>query len=543
MSKRRTKLGEFKFLKNDVVGAADAEDDSLLLDCFVDTGDLSNLRNCADTRSIVVGRTGSGKTALLKMLTETEEHSINVPPESLSLAYISNSNILNFVSQLGVNLDIFYRLLWRHVFTVEILKEHFQIVSEEAKRTFLQRIYDRFKDQKRQKAIEYLETWGKQFWKETEYRIKEVTNKLETEIKASVDAKIPKFSFSLDGLSKLTEVEKGEIIQRSQEVVNKVQIRQLSDIIDLIDDILTDPQKKYFILIDRLDEGWIEDRLRYKLIRALIETVRDFRKVKYAKIVVSIRQDLLDRVFRLVRSAGFQEEKYESICLRINWTNQQLSEILDTRLNYLVKRRYTTRKVLFSDLFPKTINKQPTLQYILARVLGQPRDIIHFVNKCISQAVNKKQITVNLLRAAEGEYSRDRLRYLADEWYTDYPNLIDFVLMLRKQPLRFSLDAFRLTTLEENCLNYAISHEQSTSDYLSQMACQVAYGNISAEDFRKQLFLVLYKVGVISLKIESYEKYFSSIGGRRSISSSEISDKAKIEIQPAFWRVLGIKRS
>lgn len=543
MSKKKAKLSEFKFAKNDVIGAADAEDDVLLSECFVDTGDLAALINCGDPRSIIVGRTGSGKTALLKKLAESEERVINVPPESLSLAYISNSSILNFVSQLGVNLDIFYRLLWRHIFTVEILKTHFKIDSEEAKRSFMQKIFDRFKDQKQRKAIEYLETWGKEFWEETEYRIKEVTSRLESEIKASITAKLPKITFGTDGLSKLTKEEKGEVVQRSQKVVNKVQIRQLSDIIELIDEVLTDPQKKYYIIIDRLDEDWIEDKLRYKLIRALIETVRDFRKVKYAKIIVAIRQDLLDRVFRLVRGSGFQEEKYESIHLRIHWTNSQLTNILDTRLNYLVQRRYTTQRVTFSDLFPRTINNESTIKYVLERTLGQPRDVIHFVNKCIAQAVNKKQITVNLLKTADGEYSRDRLRYLADEWYADYPNLIEFIQILKKQPWRFSLDTFPLSKLEEYCLDYAISHEQPTPDFLSSMACQVAYGNTSVEDFRKQLFLIFYRVGVVSLKIESYEKYISSIGQRRSVSSSEISHKTKIKIHPAFWRVFGTKEN
>ena len=51
----------------------------------------------------------------------SRDNVIEVQPESLALAYISNSTILQFVHDLGVNLNIFFRLLWRHVFTVEIL--------------------------------------------------------------------------------------------------------------------------------------------------------------------------------------------------------------------------------------------------------------------------------------------------------------------------------------------------------------------------------------------------------------------------------------
>ena len=42
--------------------------------------------------------------------------------------------------------------------------------------------------------------------------------------------------------------------------------------------ILTDTQKKYYITIDKLDENWINEELRYQLIAALLETATDFNK-------------------------------------------------------------------------------------------------------------------------------------------------------------------------------------------------------------------------------------------------------------------------
>jgi len=406
-----SKSKEFKFRKHDNIGAADAEDDKYLIDCFVDSGDLEILRDCNGPHSIIVGRTGSGKTALLKILENRAQRSIVIPPESLSLSYISNSTILRFIEGLGVNLDIFYRLLWRHIFTVELLKKHFNIRSEEDKKNFWQKILLRFTDQKNQKALEYLEDWGKSFWEETEYRIREVTTTLESKIEGQITAAIPKgvFGAQVGGATNITEEQEKQIIERAQKVVNEVQIRQLSDIIGLLDDMLDDPQKQYYILIDRLDEDWIEDRLRYRLIRALIETVRDFRKIKHAKIIVAIRQDLLDRVFRLIRGAGFQEEKYESMYVRIRWTDKQLMEIMNTRLNHLIKNRYTKQPVKIDKLLPRSIDKQKPSEYIISRTLKQPRDVIHFVNKCIEQVINKKSIAGEAIKKAEGEYSRDRL--------------------------------------------------------------------------------------------------------------------------------------
>jgi len=59
---------------------------------------------------------------LMQFASKEATHVIGIKPESLALNYISNSNILDFVLQLGVSLDIFFRLLWRHVFVVEVLR-------------------------------------------------------------------------------------------------------------------------------------------------------------------------------------------------------------------------------------------------------------------------------------------------------------------------------------------------------------------------------------------------------------------------------------
>lgn len=98
------KSGRFRLRRHASVGAAAAEEDAHFLQhCFVDTGDLEILRDCENPKRIVVGRTGSGKTALLKRLQETEEHVIEVSPVSLSLEHISNSQVLQFFTEVGVN--------------------------------------------------------------------------------------------------------------------------------------------------------------------------------------------------------------------------------------------------------------------------------------------------------------------------------------------------------------------------------------------------------------------------------------------------------
>jgi hypothetical protein len=532
------KLDRFRFKKLDSIGAAAAEDDNHFLDqCFINTGDLEKLRDCDCPRRIVVGRTGAGKSALLIRLAEVEPRTIEVRPKSLALAYISNSNILQFFSELGVKLDIFFRLLWRHVFTVEILKHHFNIVDEAAKRSFIQRLFDSFRDDKHKKAIEYLQIWGQSFWQETEYRIKEVTTTLERDLKASAQGKVGDTAFTLEGARSLTNEQKAELVQRAQKVVNNVQIRQLSDILDLIKDVLMDDQKRYFIVLDRLDENWVEDRIRFRLIRALIETTKDFTKIKHAKIIAAIRLDLLERVFRLTRDSGFQEEKYESLYLPLTWTRADLVQVLDARINHLIQSRYTTQSVSYRDILPKHIDDTPPIDYILERTMMRPRDVIIFFNYCIQKAAEKPQLTAQIIREAEGEYSRDRLRSLADEWSGDYPNLIVFSRLLASKPKRFILTDL----IDQDCADFALAFltkEKCETDDFSSAAEHFVDEQIDATEFRKIVIYAFYRVGLVGLKVGRSETFVWTTIGKRSITRTEIPDNCGVQIHAMFWRVL-----
>ena len=104
--------------------------------------------------------------------------------------------------------------------------------------------------------MDYLEKWGKTFWEETDYRIRELTTKLETDLKLSIDAAKIGIPISADGGKSLTAEQKAEVVHRAQHVVNEVQIRQLSDMIELVDEVLEDPKRCYYIVIDRPDEDW-----------------------------------------------------------------------------------------------------------------------------------------------------------------------------------------------------------------------------------------------------------------------------------------------
>ena len=459
---RVLKSSIFKFKKNDQIGAAGAEEDSEFLPtCFVDIGYLEILENISDRRQIVLGRTGVGKSALLTRLRETRnEQVINVSPENLALTYVSNSTILNFFSNLGVNFDPFFKLLWRHVFTVEILSYHFQLHGTGKSKSLLDWLSSLFTgntrhDKEMNEGIKYLKNWGKSFWLETEFRVKEITQKVENELNAELKAKLgisgSSIKSSTKAAEKLTQDQKTELHSRGQDIISSTQVQDLHKVINLLDSVLKDRQKQYYIIVDGLDENWVEEKIRYKLIMALILTAKDFIKVKNAKAIIAIRRDLIDRVFRLTRDSGFQEEKYQSLYLPIVWTKDELAEVLDRRIDSLVSRRYTTTKVTHRDLLPKKYSKVSVTQYLFKRT-ERPRDVIAFFNACIAAGQNLSRLRVFEFKLAEGEYSMQRLRALGDEWSADYPSLLDFTTILEKHPSSFKISTIKDNSVEDLCL-------------------------------------------------------------------------------------------
>jgi hypothetical protein len=531
----------FVFRTRDAIGSTAAEDDSdFLFDCFVDTGDLNVLMNTTSSFRIILGRTGTGKTALLERLAQYNKEIINILPENLSFNYLTNSTILKYFLEAGVKLDLFFKLLWRHVFTVELIKKKYNIKNEEAKKTFLEKIgYLLTRDKKKEKAIAYLQKWGEKFWEDTEYRIQEITNKIENELKGSLGTIFPAVDFNMSGISKLSEEEKTEIVKRGQEVINKIQMRELTNIIEFLnDDVFDDEKQPFYITIDKLDENWVEDKFRYLLIRNLIETVREFRKIRNVKVIIVLRTDLLERVFRYTRDPGFQEEKYRSLFLRIKWSKHELEELLDKRINHLVKRRYTKKAVGYKDVFPKTINKIVTIDYIIDRTMRRPRELIEFVNECIAQAKDKPFVTKNCILDAEAHYSQNRIRSLQDEWYADWPNLLKFVQLLRNKPYKFELSDLNQDEIIEFCCDYMINNTDGT-DSLSMSAYNLVDSKETYENFIKNIFHVLHRTGTVGIKKEAYESYNWIYKTDSTIAASTINMNSGIMIHPGFWRNLG----
>ena len=538
-----------KFRKNVDIGSIAAENDRFLKTCFLDTGHFANLVDMDDPKRIILGRTGTGKTAIINELKNKNWDIVAIDPEALSLQYLSNSTILQYLHQLGVHLDLFYKLLWKHIFTVELLKCHYKLDDEQSQQKFLSSIFSRFgKNKKKRKAIEYLVEWTGSFFENTEYRVKEITEKLERNVSAEVGFDIKGVAMKTEGGANSSIEQKADIFKKAQSAVNSIQIAELNDLVNLMEtDIFTDDQKKYFLLIDDLDKDWVDQSIVYELIKALLDTVNDFsHKIRHVKIVVALRENILEKVLRSQGKRGPQREKYDPLYLQLFWTPEELTQLLDLRIDQLFTGQYSsTQTISTSDVLPpKTKHREDGLTYILARTFLRPRDLIHFFNICLKHSIDKTTIVWDAIKSAELEYSKSRLDSLFDEWKENYPCLDKVFALFKNFESSFLFDMISdelLYKIIDDSFNNQKNDLKSTNWLEHIVQLYLESGESAYPTIRLELFNVLYAVGFLGVKGSRQGEIKYSFSPMGNLMPEEVNSKMTLHIHPAFHRALNVR--
>lgn len=281
------------------VGSANAEsDDEFLFQCFVNHSAVNECTRIQSPGMIVSGRTGSGKTAILRHVNANySSNSSEIDPSEMSMSYVSNSDSLRFVEAIGGDIDLLFQVLWKHILCLEFIRLRWQVTNTDKSKHWFYNIVSSFsRDERKKKAVEYLREWEGKFWITVDQNIKEITEKVEDQLSAEFGADMHKFRTTGQYAKRLSVDKKSELVRRSKKIINAEQLAELHGVIDLLAKEVSGDNGHYFILIDGLDERWVDTSLRFRMIRSLIESLKTFRKITNLKILVALRLDVLERV-------------------------------------------------------------------------------------------------------------------------------------------------------------------------------------------------------------------------------------------------------
>lgn len=530
------------------LGGEQAEADPLLRESFFGTAQYDLLSSRTDPRCFVVGRTGSGKSAMLQQIEDEHVgHVIRITPEDLSLPYIAGLGGIKHLVENEVHLSPFFSALWKHIFLVEIIRHRYAVNSPAAKQNFLNTLREKIsQDKSKLAALEYLNDFGDKFWCETDERVKEITDKLERQVKAQAGAGGSVFGgqAGIETHGVRTVEHKAELVERYQKIVNDTQMPRLNKMISVLnDDILSSPQHFTWIVIDDLDRDWVDDRIVNDLILCLFGAVVEMKRVRNLKILVALRTNIFTTLDFAGRKGG-QEEKFRALTTRVRWTHPDMEGMLDERVKVAARKYGATDLADVESILPaRNARRGDPLEFVLRRTMMRPRDTLAYLNTCHELSGGKAKISWEDLNDAEPHYSHNRLLALRDEWKPAYPGIDAVLAAFGGAPTVISPSTFR-EYLDEVAMLLA-SPNFPGRDWLMELTKAVWEGEGGKEQdlqpFRPVIQL-LFDIGFIGFRQASKKAIFSQDQPEFLTQHHAFGSIAGFVVHPAFWATLGIAR-
>lgn len=481
---------------------------------------------------VVAGRTGSGKTAILRYLEQDSRHASAIDPFEMSMSYVSNSDALRFLQAIGADLDLFFQVLWKHVLCIEYIRLRWDVDSSEKSRNIFTKLFDRFaREHRRRKSIEYIRSWEGKFWITMDQNIKEITEAVENKLRVEIGGEIERYKAGGQYDKRISKEKKSEIVMRTRKIISSEQLSELHGVIDMLA-MQDDNHRTFYLTIDKLDERWVDDGVRFRMIKGLMEALRTFRRIKDLKILVALRADIIERVVQETADISFQREKFEDLMVRLAWSKTELKQLVEKRLNNLFKRQYSAALIGFSDIFPQQIGVKLSFDWIIEHTLMRPRDVIALVNECIDASTGQTTVSVTAMRKAETEFARKRKDALVQEWQSAFPSLDDMLILFtsKRKSVFFLLEL--LDKIDDFCTT-VWSSPKISFDPVWDLSQAYAEGQKKKSiDVLVELAAILYRTGAVGVKISPQDRFVYSHLDQPLIAPQLLSVDSKVRLHP-----------
>ena len=215
-----------------------------------------------------------------------------------------------------------------------------------------------------------------------------------------------------------------EIFDAYSKSQDKLWLRQISRSKELTEELnsLEDrSQRRFAILIDRLDESWDGSESAIICLMALMHaTVRLSASTRIVRPYIFIRENIYDRI----RSLDNEFSRLETAVVFLDWSESKLVELVERRL----VRPFNTKPKLGGEAwacFFEESDGKSSRAAVMSLCQHRPRDVLMLVSYSIESAINHAHPIIMLsdVEAASKRYSTSRLKDLGDEFAENFPNI------------------------------------------------------------------------------------------------------------------------
>ncbi|MEU1401574.1 hypothetical protein ABZ471_04260 [Streptomyces sp. NPDC005728] len=384
-------LAELYFGREDA--ERDVTDGLLLRGAFLPTAAYRGA--VTGRKMLIIGRKGSGKSAICMQLTADGVHSggkaLITPDET------AGEELRRFELQ-GLPRDSAKALIWRYVFAVHTAR-HLVAHAGDAHRG-------------RSGSIKALARFLKQNDELSGGRLGD---------RLAQGARGLQTSLSLEafgvkaGMDLAQSPSEGARAARQLDVVEQGVARALAD---LGCDGVHGP---LLLMVDQLEQVWSAEPDSNSMVIGLLLAAKHAAGLygRSVRLLLFLRSDIYD-------SLSFGEgDKFHGDELRIAWTEQSLRDLALARAQASAGAGLSAEQ-LWQEVFPRAVRGEETAKYLFSRCLPRPRDAIQFLNLCQETAWlanGRDRITEEDVLQASRQFSAWKLNDLALEYLVAHPFL------------------------------------------------------------------------------------------------------------------------
>lgn len=365
----------------DTFGDVAAEDDAVL-DYFLSTNAVERIEK--REAFLVLGRKGTGKTAIVRYFTEGNRKAIS---KSLNLRGYPWSVHASRIDYGASDIEA-YVSSWRYLIAVEAaamaiaIPEIAKLAESRPLRKFL------------------IDNYGG-----TEPQLSDILR--------PSSLRLEKFSLQPSVMGNQigsVSLDRGGSSDHKLGLELNALTRAILDVITVIaKKVQLQPLTLHF---DELDQGLSEfDLARSKMLIGLILAAREINRedklAGYVNPIVYLRTDLWDDL-----QFSDKNKISQTLTLHLGWTAETLRELVDVRLQAKLGQGANWESIAASDLMRGSQNKW---NHILARTFLRPRDVIRFLNTALKKAKDRKLEPVHFLNEDIVNSRQDYSSYLKSE--------------------------------------------------------------------------------------------------------------------------------
>lgn len=471
-------------MKRPILGNIRAENDIKMLDeAFLETDDYKAIINSPD-RSVVVGRRGTGKSALV------------------------------------YSLDKYWRSQ-NKTWVISIVPGEAQIIG-------LRDIVALFGDN-----FLHIKAGSKLAWRYAIYM--ELISTLSSNYKAKNFIYCDKSKFSLDEWRRHQKTFTGRLRAKLHSIVREDQSPQ-ARIADLGEDLNLDDLEQTLmqlidltglsvrILVDQLDEGYTPDTTGVALVDGFVQALTDFNNRFPEKIHCMVF--LRDNIYRaIVQNDPDFTRNIEPHILRLHWDEESLFRLISMRLSIVFDKSHSTDTSAWNKYAARDLHGKVGFRSLLRLTLYRPRDILSLLNDAFLRAYSqeRQEIIGDDIQVSAKSISEIRLNDLHKEYETIFPAIDIFTKSFMGMSPEHSLDDI------SNHMESILARD----DYPPTKQADIAFFNGPLDILRR-----LYGIGFIGIQESESGNYIFCHDGRDP--SSEFTGNARILIHPCYWRALNL---